>query len=471
MTVAEKASVTATVDPRQLWEGLERRVANSVADATELVWVERDQHSACIGPASVENSAGRDCAGEDRPGGTTSQSLLVRVIEAGRVGRYQSGQGDFGEVANAIRLAIANSRAQPAAAYPVHLLEAQARLPKQHIALHDPSLSQLDVAGARRWLEREARPGEEAILRWSEDRVLIVNNCGLRQRARVSTVTLEVCCGSNPGNGTARSSARSLESLAAEAVFARARRRHASAPANGSSAEAVDLRGVGVASQILLLSPEATGDLVWLLGQVGLSAEAFYKTPTRSRLAEWLGKSLFSRQILLIDDALRHPCLPFPFDLEGRIKRPVELIANGVLVTPAVDRRLAFELGLSLTPHCLGAGEARPGHLVLSPGTASPSDLLAAAPGGISIDRLEQLEAYDPPRLRFRAVARGLRRIENGRLGVPLADAIWEDSLDRVFRDVAALGATTVSQAREGGLPQGVSAPALLIAPPGVRHG
>ncbi len=465
MAVAE-APVAATLNPQQLWEGLERLVADSTPDSTELVWLERDQQSAQIGH---RHSA--DC-----PGGTTTRSLLVRVIDADRTGRYITGNCDLGEVADAIRLAIANSRAHRPAKHPVSLLGEQERLPSRHtIPLHDPSLARLDPPRAQQWLQRSARQGESATLRWSEDRIIIVNSRGLRQRARATTVTVDVCCGTAPGSGTARASSRSLEALDAPAVFQRARSRHArSARPNSppdTKIDTIDLCGVSTASQILLLSPEATGDLVWLLGQVGLSADAFYNTPTRSRLAEWLGKPLFSRQILLLDDGQRHPCLPFPFDLEGLLKRPVELIANGVLTTPAVDARLAFELGLSATPHNLGAAEARPGHLVLSPGTASPADLLAAASGGIAIDRLERLEAYDPPRLRFRALARGLRRVENGELGEPLADATWEDSLDRVFRDVATLGATTVAQAREGGLPQGVSAPALLIAPPGVRHG
>ncbi len=471
MAVAERPAAVAAVDPRQLAERLEQAIAQSTADETELVWIERIEHRAQVGPPRppAASSPGRPAES------VITCSTLVRVIEAGRTGEYQTGRCSSGELANAIRQAVTHSRALPAPAFPARWADTDEKPSAQlTIPLYDDRLAQLSPPEARQWLEECAQPGESATLTWSEDRLMIVNSGGLQRRARSSTATVEVGCGVGPGSATARSSARSLEGLDLGALFERARS-HCLQSSPGlrprPTVETVDLCGVSTASQILLLSPEATGDLVWLLGQVGLSAAAFHNTPTRSRLAEWLGKPLFSRQILLVDDAPRHPALPFPFDLEGHWKRPVELIANGVLTTPAVDARLAFELGLTATPHSLGAGIAHPGHLILNPGTASPADLLAAAPGGIAIDRLERLESYDPPRLRFRAQASGLRRIEGGKLGPPLADAIWEDSLDRVFRDVAELGSSLVSQARAGGLPQGVSAPALLIAPPGVRHG
>jgi predicted Zn-dependent protease len=234
---------------------------------------------------------------------------------------------------------------------------------------------------------------------------------------------------------------------------------------------APDLRGVEAASQVLLLSAEAVGDLVWQLGLVGLSANAFYDTPHRTRLAEWLGKRLFSRQIRLVDDGTAMRGLPFAFDYEGRPKVPLELIVDGVLTTPTVDARLGAEMGLTPTPHRVGPLETRPAHLHLDAGPSSASELLAAADGGISIDRLDRLEIYDPARLRFRAHARGLRQVQGGSLGAPLADTVWEDSLDRIFRDVATLGAETVTQAREEGISGGVTAPALVLAPPGVRHG
>jgi predicted Zn-dependent protease len=419
----------------------------------------------------------------------TVPTVVARVVAGGRVGWYQTGASDPGELAGAIRLAVAGSRAGDPPSYRVDFQSGdEPVLGPRELPVFDPAILHLDEATARALLNEHARPGERATLHWSQQRMVVVNSHGLKCRAKVTTVTVEVGCAADkgdgaahpgsafpgsafPGGGTARASARSLEALDLPAVFARARGRHAEGFAEGEVLPSPDLRGVEAASQVLLVSAEAVGQLTWQLGLAGLSANAFYDTPHRTRLADWLGKLLFSRQIRLVDDGTATHGLPFPFDYEGRPKAALELIAAGVLVTPTVDARLGAEMGLSPTPHRVGPLETRPAHLLLAPGESSAEQMLAAADGGVSIDRLERLEIYDPARLRFRALTRGLREVRDGALGRPLADAVWEDSLDRIFRDVATLSAETVTQAQETGMPGGVTAPGLVLAPPGIRHG
>ena len=60
-----------------------------------------------------------------------------------------------------------------------------------------------------------------------------------------------------------------------------------------------------------------------------------------SALAAARGQSLFDPALTLRDDGTDPAGLPFPFDLAGVAKRPLDLVAAGVVATPAVDDELA----------------------------------------------------------------------------------------------------------------------------------
>ncbi len=82
-------------------------------------------------------------------------------------------------------------------------------------------------------------------------------------------------------------------------------------------------------------------------------------------------------------------------------------------------------------------------NLLLLPGDREPlpeAELLRLAEDGIWIGALDGLECFDPGRLRFRARARGVRRIAGGALGPPLPDFLWEDDLPAALSRAAALG-------------------------------
>src|SRR4051812_42997048 len=161
---------------------------------------------------------------------------------------------------------------------------------------------------------------------------------------------------------------------------------------------------------------------------------------------------------------LRQPRgLPFPFDLLGAAARPVDVVAGGVALTPAIDDRLARALDRPPTAQRVAPDEAVPGHLFLLPGTASEDELLQAAEGGVWIAALDPLEAFDPGALRFRAVARGARLIAGGALGRALPDLIWEDDLPGILSRVLAVGSELVPVATGAGLFRATTAPMLAL--------
>ncbi|HEY8020421.1 MAG TPA: metallopeptidase TldD-related protein, partial [Thermoanaerobaculia bacterium] len=307
--------------------------------------------------------------------------------------------------------------------------EPAAVLPQQ--ALFDPEIAELETGTARELLLGWTERGEAAQLGWVEGQLVLAASDGRRTAVRATAVALEA--GRGPGRGGAAGAARSLAALDAPEIAARARRRMPPAapapPEFEPPSEPVPL----------LLAPEAAAILVDLLNRALFSSTAFRDpaSPLRGRL----GSLLFDRAITLVDDATDAGGLPFPCDLAGARKRPVELIREGVVLTPAVDGPLAVELGRPATPHFLSADESLAANLFLRPGGRSDEDLRREVGelGGLWVGSLGGIEVY-PGGPRFRARAGGVRRIAGGELGEALPDLSWEDRLPDALSRVIGVG-------------------------------
>ncbi len=420
---------------------LERVVETSPADSTELTWIEAVRHLESNGKRRRDTFERRE------------RTIFVRVRERGRLGLHRTGSAGVSDLETAVRQALANARLNellPAvAAAPANGGAPAPALGKD--ALFDPELARLAGAWAREKVNRLVGRGELAWLAWMEGRVAVVGSGGLERTARATAATLQVSCGRGPGAGSAHAASRTLAGLGLEGVFARARDRHAqgepAAPPEGPVP--------------ILLGQEAVGRLLELLSTLTLSSLAFHEG--RAALRERLGSRVFHPAITLRDDPLDPRVLPFPFDLAGTPAAPVDLVADGVARTPAVDERLARVLGLPVTANAVSHDEARPDHLLLVPRDLPFAELARAAEGGLWVGAIDALESFDPMALRFRATARGVRRLADGGLGAPLPDLVWEDSLFDVLSRVRGVGDTTVTLARD--VLGGTAAPMLVVEP------
>jgi predicted Zn-dependent protease len=319
-------------------------------------------------------------------------------------------------------------------------------------ALFDPAVGALDGDAARRLLQPLARPAEAARLAWCSGAVAVVNGRGLRRAVTASGVDVEVRHGRGLGAGWAGHAARRLDELDPARVFERAR-------ANASEGAAAALPALPAP---LWLAPEAVATLLRLLNRCAFTAHA-YRDGT-SFLREHLGVQVFDRQLTLVDDATDPAGMPFPFDLEGTAKRPVEIVSAGTPRTPALDQRHAAMLGLQPTAHASGGDDARAENLFLRPGGADDAALAAVTTGGIYAGWLEHPEVHEPRRVQFRAVVRGARRVESGGLGAPLPDLVWEDSLLRVFSALQAVGSVARRLRGDDLLLGGIVTPAIVVS-------
>ena len=478
MSRAELASLD------EMMARLERALAASPADSTEIVWIEARRTQVAAGRGR------RDPARAAGPGGRApcERNLLVRVRQSGRTGLHRTGAVEPSELENAVRDAAAQARlAPPTPAEPLAGADAGERRgaatatgataatvaggaqsagaptpaagpggpgPGRGDAIYDPELAELEAVRARALLDGAAERGELLRLAWLEGRVTVVNSAGLRQAARVTAASFEASCGRGPGAGRAAGAARRLDTLYLQDTLDRARARHAAAPAHAAGAAgAVEATGedavdaatpaaeAAPAGLPMVLSEQSAAALIALLNRHALSAAA--QRDPGCGLHGRLGEAVLASCLSLRDDGTDPRALPFPFDLAGWPKRQVDLFVDGVFATPAVDARLAAEIGRPPTPHAMAPDESIAANLLLLPGDREPlpeAELLRQAEDGIWIGALDGLECFDPGRLRCRARARGVRRIAGGALGPPLPDFLWEDDLLAALARAAALG-------------------------------
>ncbi len=417
---------------------LEHVLAVSPAEATEISWLEVRRGQESNGKRRRDTYAQHE------------RTILIRVRESGRTGLHRTSAAGLSDLENALRDAMAQARL--AAATPPPQPPPEQALPVDTAGLHDPDLVRMTPDRARDLVQRLSERSETARFGWSEGRVAVANSQGLRRATPVTSAWIEVIRGRQPGAGRAAAASRSLAGLNAPEVFARARRRHGPPDVVPPPEDPAPL----------LLSQEAVAGLFELLNRHAFTSESFHSGV--SFLRERLGQPVFHPLLSLRDDPTDPRGLPFPFDFLGAACRPVDLVTAGVAVTPALDDRLARELGLTPTPQRVAPDAAIPAHLFLLPGGASEEELLRLADGGLWGAALEPVEIYDAHALRFRAVIRGARQVSGGALGRSLPDLIWEDSLPEILWRVLGVGSELVPIATAAGLFRATTAPMLALA-------
>jgi PmbA protein len=109
-----------------------------------------------------------------------------------------------------------------------------------------------------------------------------------------------------------------------------------------------------------------------------------------SFLKDRLGKPVFARGVMLIDDPHRPRGLgSSPFDDEGVANAAISLIDDGVLTTWLLNSSSARQLGLTTTGHAsrglAGPPGVGPSNLTLQPGTRDQAELMADAKSGLLV--------------------------------------------------------------------------------------
>lgn len=426
----------STISPDEMLARLERALGSSPADATELIWVEARR--------------GQESNGKRRRDSHEQQErmVLARVRESGRSGLHRTSGCEVSDLERAIRQALAHARLSPPSPQPLvpEGWDGPVTVPQR---LHDPELARMTPGRARELVQ--GLSGETARFGWAEGRIAVAGSRGLRRTAEVTSAWASVSAGQGPGAGMATASSRSLAGLGPSGVLARARERQA--PEDLAQASLPE------GPVPVVLSQEAAAALLETLNRRAFTSTSFHHGT--SCLRDAFGTPVFHAAISLRDDATDPRGVPFPFDLVGSAKRPLDLVDRGVFLTPALDERLARELERRPTPHLVAPDEAAPSHLFLLPGERPDAELMSA--GGLWLGALDPIQAFDPGSFRFTVTARGVRRIEGGTLGAPLPDLLWEDDLRTLLSGGLAVGSEPVTVPLGDGLFGGITSPILFL--------
>jgi PmbA protein len=262
-------------------------------------------------------------------------------------------------------------------------------------------------------------------------RTVVVNTEGVRRRAESTAATMICVARGEDGWGYADrhhadAAALDPEDLAAEAVDTCARNQE----------------GVTIEPGVypVVLAPYAVADLIAHLADLGFSALANQEKRSFMRP----GDRLMSELISIADDAGDPSGLPFPFDDEGVSTRGVSCVEEGVCRSFVHDSATAAREDVPSTGHAIPMPNtfgpwAR--HLTVAPGDRSLDDLIADCDGGLYITRLWYVRDVHPLKTIITGMTRdGTFRIEDGRLGRPVRDLRFTQSIVDALDDVRGVG-------------------------------
>jgi PmbA protein len=221
----------------------------------------------------------------------------------------------------------------------------------------------------------------------------------------------------------------------------------------------------------VVLEPDAVGSLLDFLGFLAFNGLAHAEG--RGALDGRLGSRVAASAINLADSPRFARTLPRAFDFEGVPKAPIPLIQDGVAHRVVHDTRSAARAGggARSTGHALAPGGApsgpHPTNLVLiGGGAADEHELAAPIERGLYVTRLWYLNVVHEKSTLVTGTTRdGTFLIEDGRIGRPVKDVRFTDSILRMLEATEALSASQrlVSEAEFYGrrFATGVVCPAL----------
>jgi predicted Zn-dependent protease len=196
----------------------------------------------------------------------------------------------------------------------------------------------------------------------------------------------------------------------------------------------------------VVLEADAVGSLLEFFG--GLAFNGLAHVEGRGALAGRLGQRVAAASINLSDSPRFGRTLPRAVDAEGVPKAPLPLIQDGVAHAVTHDTRSAARAGTVSTGHALAPGGSpwgpAPTNLVLiGGGAADEAELMAPIERGLYVTRLWYVNAVHEKSALLTGTTRdGTFLIEDGRLGRPVRDVRFTDSVLRLLEATEELTAS-----------------------------
>ena len=306
----------------------------------------------------------------------------------------------------------------------------------------DEPTAQLDpvAAGAalRAAFDECARHDLQAFGIWTAGVVdtAIASSTGVRVSDSVTDAYMKVIARDRDGRtGRATEAGTSIDALHPQTLAQRA-----SAKVTGE--EPIEL---APGEYPVVLEPDAVGELLEFLG--GLAFNGLAHAEGRGALAGRLGERIAAPAINLSDSPRFPRTLPRAFDAEGVPKAPLPLIQDGVAHAVVHDTRSAaragdgaVSTGHALTPGGAAWGPAPTNLVLVGGGAADEAELMAPIERGLYVTRLWYTNpVHEKSTLLTGTTRDGTFLIEDGRLGRPVKDVRFTDSVLRLLEATEAL--------------------------------
>ena len=211
----------------------------------------------------------------------------------------------------------------------------------------------------------------------------------------------------------------------------------------------------------VVLEHYAVDDMLEALSFYGMGAHMVQDG--RSWMNDVQGQAAMSPLISIWDDGLDPAGWPLPFDAEGMPRRRVDVVANGVALSPVHNNYTAAKAGIASTGHQRGAtGGPTATNLFMSPGDRTTAELIASVSRGLYITRFYYTRlAHNRGCVMTGMTRDGTFLIENGELTAPVKNLRFTQSYVDALAGCQALSDTAHLNLNEAGVAMHV--PAALL--------
>ncbi len=186
----------------------------------------------------------------------------------------------------------------------------------------------------------------------------------------------------------------------------------------------------------VIIAPEAMFDIIKLLSK-GFRANSYHED--QSFLKHKLGEKVFSKALNIYDDPSCEDLFPFPFDMEGTIKKPLKIIENGILKNVLYDTITAKRFNAKPTGHgcIMPLPGGMPYHLIMQPGETQLDEILKKHNKIIFINKFQDLHFTDYSKGNISGITRNFSVIyDNGKEKEILTPMIFNGNIIEMFNNI-----------------------------------
>lgn len=226
-------------------------------------------------------------------------------------------------------------------------------------------------------------------------------------------------------------------------------------------------RGIEPGDYEVILEPPAVALLLEWMNYIGFGAKSFQEKT--SFLSGKIGKKVTSSMISIGDNAFDLKSMAFPFDLEGVPKKRIRFIDEGIAKGVAYNSFLALKDKVKSTGHALPPGDASIGalalNMVVGGGKIRREKMVEKVKKGILVTRFHYINGFiDTPNAVLTGMTRdGTFLIENGEIVGGLKNLRFTDAMLRAFGTVVALSKEQELVESWGGSIGCIKAPAMHL--------